>query len=127
MGTAGRSTRLAAVVRTVTAPISLTLPHDWHSPHRPTHLTAVQPHSEQRKPLDLVDVLAAMDDNLRRDPDIGRERSRAPGGGQCPSTTFLRPSSMPCQFCENCSACSGLSQPSWVSLTSVPPPAGESS
>ena len=48
IGTAGRSTALAAVVRTVTAPTSDTLPHAWHSPHRPTHFTACQPHSEHR-------------------------------------------------------------------------------
>ena len=29
-------------------PTASTLPHAWHSPQRPTHLTAVQPHSEQR-------------------------------------------------------------------------------
>ena len=40
--------RSAAVVRTATAPISLTVPQAWHSPHRPTHLIVVQPHSEQR-------------------------------------------------------------------------------
>ena len=122
MGTAGRSTRAAAVVRTVTAPISLTLPQDWHSPQRPTHLTAVQPHSEQRKPLDLVDVFAAMGDNLR-----GAADNPVEGGGQWPSATFLRPSSMPCQFCENCSACLALSQPSWVSCTVVESPDGDSS
>ena len=49
IGTAGRSTALAAVVRTVTAPTSDTLPQAWHSPQRPTHLMACQPHSEQRK------------------------------------------------------------------------------
>jgi hypothetical protein len=27
---------------------SATEPHAWHSPHRPTHLAEVQPHSEQR-------------------------------------------------------------------------------
>jgi hypothetical protein len=48
MGMAGRSTTTAAVVRTVTAPISLTEPQAWHSPHRPTHLIVVHPHSEQR-------------------------------------------------------------------------------
>ena len=45
MGTAGRSTDFAAVVRAETAPTSVTDPHAWHSPHRPTHLAVVQPHS----------------------------------------------------------------------------------
>ena len=31
---------------------------------------------------------------------------------------------MPCQFCENCFACSALSQPSWVSCTAVVSPDG---
>ena len=48
IGIAGRSTAVAAVVRAVTAPTSATLPHAWHSPHRPTHFTACQPHSEHR-------------------------------------------------------------------------------
>ena len=48
IGMAGRSTTTAAVVRTATAPISLTDPQAWHSPHRPTHLIVVHPHSEQR-------------------------------------------------------------------------------
>ena len=30
------------------AAISSTVPHAWHSPQRPTHLVAVQPHSTQR-------------------------------------------------------------------------------
>jgi len=32
----------------VGAPDCATLPHAWHSPHRPTQRGAVQPHSEQR-------------------------------------------------------------------------------
>ena len=47
MGMAGRSTVLA-VVRAETAPTSETLPHAWHSPHRPTHFAVCQPHSEHR-------------------------------------------------------------------------------
>jgi hypothetical protein len=31
------------------APTCSTVPQAWHSPHRPTHLPAVQPHSVQRK------------------------------------------------------------------------------
>ena len=45
---AGCDTDVAAVVRIVGAPTSATDPHAWHSPHRPTHLTVVQPHSAQR-------------------------------------------------------------------------------
>ena len=37
-----------SVVRTVGAETSSTVPHAWHSPHRPTHLPTVQPHSAQR-------------------------------------------------------------------------------
>ncbi|GAA4115635.1 hypothetical protein GCM10022415_12200 [Knoellia locipacati] len=48
MGTAGRSTLLAAVVRAETAPTSVTDPQAWHSPQRPTHLTVVHPHSVHR-------------------------------------------------------------------------------
>ena len=29
---------------------STTVPQAWHSPHRPTHFAAVQPHSAQAKP-----------------------------------------------------------------------------
>ena len=47
IGTAGVVTGPAAV-RPTGAPASATLPHAWHSPHRPTHLAASQPHSEQR-------------------------------------------------------------------------------
>jgi hypothetical protein len=32
----------------VAGPSSVTEPHAWHSPHRPTHLAVVQPHSVQR-------------------------------------------------------------------------------
>jgi len=31
------------------AAISSTVPHAWHSPHLPTHLVALQPHSTHRK------------------------------------------------------------------------------
>ena len=48
MGVAGAVTGPALVVRTATAPTSLTVPHAWHSPQRPTHLAAAQPHSAQR-------------------------------------------------------------------------------
>src|SRR5690348_15417253 len=122
MGTAGRSTRAALVVRTVTAPSSLTLPQAWHSPQRPTHLTVVQPHSEQRNPLVLVDVFAAMADNLRAGTDSDR---RPPGHAD--SATFFRPSSIPCQLCENCSAWAASVHPSWVSVTMVTPSADDSS
>ncbi|GEA81220.1 hypothetical protein CUD01_16640 [Cellulomonas uda] len=29
---------------------STTEPHDWHSPHRPTHFVVVHPHSVHRNP-----------------------------------------------------------------------------
>ena len=45
---AGWDTEVAAVVRIVGTPTSATEPQVWHSPHRPTHLTVVQPHSAQR-------------------------------------------------------------------------------
>ena len=47
IGTAGAVTGLAAA-RSVGAAASATDPHAWHSPHRPTHLAASQPHSVQR-------------------------------------------------------------------------------
>ena len=47
MGTAGALTGLAEV-RSVGAAASATEPHAWHSPQRPTHLAASQPHSVQR-------------------------------------------------------------------------------
>jgi hypothetical protein len=45
MGRAGSRTVVAAVVRATAVPVSSTVPHAWHSPQRPTHLTVVQPHS----------------------------------------------------------------------------------
>ena len=33
---------------------SATVPQAWHSPHRPTHLAVVHPHSAQRYPFDGV-------------------------------------------------------------------------
>ncbi len=49
IGTAAEVTG-AAPVRDVVAgaAASATEPQAWHSPHRPTHLADVQPHSEQR-------------------------------------------------------------------------------
>jgi len=47
MDTAGELTGPAAV-RPTGVPTSATLPQAWHSPHRPTHLAASQPHSEHR-------------------------------------------------------------------------------
>ena len=67
-------TAVAAVVRAGASPTSATLPHAWHSPQRPTHLSAVHPHSEQRKPAARREVvLVAMADNLR-----ARRRHRGP-------------------------------------------------
>lgn len=52
MGLAGSWTLEAAVVLAVVGPLaSTTVPQDWHSPQRPTHLAVVQPHSVQRKAL----------------------------------------------------------------------------
>ena len=50
IGCAGVVTAAAALVRpcSCSAPISWTVPQAWHSPHRPTHLAVVQPHSVQR-------------------------------------------------------------------------------
>src|SRR3982750_3355813 len=47
IGIAGVLTGPATVRPWGTAP-SATLPHAWHSPHRPTHLAVSHPHSEQR-------------------------------------------------------------------------------
>ena len=49
-GTAGADATVARVAGPAVALASTTVPHAWHSPHRPTHLTAVQPHSVQRYP-----------------------------------------------------------------------------
>ena len=48
IGTAGVRLVTTAVVRARTAPTSSTVPHAWHSPHRPTHFAVVQPQSVQR-------------------------------------------------------------------------------
>ena len=47
IGTAGALTGPAAA-RSVGAAASATEPQAWHSPQRPTHLVASQPHSVQR-------------------------------------------------------------------------------
>ena len=49
IGGAGSRPTPADVVRPRAAPASPTVPQAWHSPQRPTHLAAVQPHSVQRK------------------------------------------------------------------------------
>ncbi len=60
IGRAARSplTAMGATPRAdaVEAAVSTTVPHDWHSAHRPTHLIDVQPHSVQRN----VEVTRAM-------------------------------------------------------------------
>ena len=48
IGTAGRVTGLAVVRPAGSDAASATDPQAWHSPQRPTHLVASQPHSEQR-------------------------------------------------------------------------------
>jgi len=60
MGTAACETEPATNESRLGAPISSTLPHAWHSPHRPTHLVDVQPHSLQRKG-SLAGALAMID------------------------------------------------------------------
>ncbi|GMA30326.1 hypothetical protein GCM10025875_03180 [Litorihabitans aurantiacus] len=47
MGRAGERGGVAAVADRVAAgpPASTTVPHAWHSAHRPTHFAARQPHS----------------------------------------------------------------------------------
>ena len=61
-------------------PASWTVPHAWHSPHRPLHLADCQPHSVQRKPdvpaddLAMARTLAATSDNLSKlEPNLRRE------------------------------------------------------
>jgi hypothetical protein len=68
MGTAGVLT--GAAVRGVTArmPVragrgilaSSTVPQAWHSPHRPVHLSACQPHSVHRYPAAPADDFAML-------------------------------------------------------------------
>src|SRR5581483_6886258 len=58
MGTAFAVTAPGAT-RSAGAPTSATDPHVWHSPHRPTHLAASQPHSPQRN-IALVRFAVAM-------------------------------------------------------------------
>ncbi|BDZ62552.1 hypothetical protein GCM10025873_23430 [Demequina sediminis] len=66
-GVAGVVTEVALVAGPAgAAPASITVPHAWHSPHRPTHFTAVQPHSVQRYPGDVLRVVAAMRSRYRR-------------------------------------------------------------
>jgi hypothetical protein len=48
IGSAGVDTAAAVVVRATGEPVSSTVPQAWHSPHRPTHLSAVQPQAPQR-------------------------------------------------------------------------------
>ncbi|TWG85040.1 hypothetical protein L603_000200000490 [Cellulosimicrobium cellulans J34] len=50
MGRAGERLGVTAVVRGPEAAgaSSVTVPHSWHSPQRPTHLAVVHPHSLQR-------------------------------------------------------------------------------
>jgi hypothetical protein len=48
IGSAGAVTGPADTVRSSGGPASPTLPHAWHSGHRPTHLASCRPHSAQR-------------------------------------------------------------------------------
>jgi hypothetical protein len=79
MGTAGRSTAPAAVVRTATAPTSETLPHAWHSPQRPTHLGACHPHSEQRNAAVLRGVRREEEAAMRHTVCGPADRAATPG------------------------------------------------
>jgi hypothetical protein len=56
IGTAGALTGPARTRRNLAgagaaAPASSTVPHAWHSPHRPAHLVVCQPHSVHRNAL----------------------------------------------------------------------------
>jgi hypothetical protein len=56
IGTAGALTGPAMTRRSpagtgATVPASCTVPHAWHSPHRPAHLVVRQPHSVHRNVL----------------------------------------------------------------------------
>jgi hypothetical protein len=56
IGTAGvltgpAKTRRSPACAGAAAPASCTVPHAWHSPHRPAHLVARQPHSVHRNAL----------------------------------------------------------------------------
>ncbi|CCH70021.1 hypothetical protein BN10_480020 [Phycicoccus elongatus Lp2] len=78
IGTAGRSTAPAAVVRTLTAPTSLIDPQAWHSPHRPIHLLVCHPHSEHWYAAALrAEDLAAMRHTVCRGADSARSLPRA--------------------------------------------------
>jgi hypothetical protein len=50
MGSAAERTGATATVRGPAAagPSSVTVPHAWHSPHRPAHFAVAHPHSVQR-------------------------------------------------------------------------------
>src|SRR5438270_586634 len=70
----------AALVRTGTSPTSATVPHAWHSPHRPTHFGVTQPHSPQRYAglgVPLRAVLAAMGRSVGTTPDNAVEAAPA--------------------------------------------------
>ncbi len=47
--TAPATTRRGPACGAAAAPASCTVPHAWHSPHRPAHLVVRQPHSVHRK------------------------------------------------------------------------------
>ena len=85
IGTAGALTGPAAAAD-VGAAASATEPQAWHSPQRPTHLAASQPHSEQRKlararPLPRPDWigLVVMHRTLGEAADIASEAARRAG------------------------------------------------
>ncbi|GAA1757833.1 hypothetical protein GCM10009810_16620 [Nostocoides vanveenii] len=67
IGSAGRPGVVTARVRAPGAPTSATVPHAWHSPHRPTHLGPLQPHSLHRKVM--LRTVFAMPETLNETTD----------------------------------------------------------
>ena len=71
---------------------STTVPHCWHSPHRPTHLIVVHPHSVHRYGAVWVVRLVAITARLRGPSDIGRRRWRCQdpdASTAAPTTSWL--------------------------------------
>src|SRR4051794_2327335 len=90
---AGSTTVVAAVVRATAVPVSSTVPHAWHSPQRPTHLTVVQPHSAHlyAGALEAREVFVAMRSTLAAAPD----NSRPPAPTVPAARPWLRPRPCP--------------------------------
>jgi hypothetical protein len=78
IGIAGDDTGPAVMRAALGAPTSATVPHAWHSPHRPIHRGVVHPHSLHANgdfpALDLVDPAAfTMSANLIHPTDKPRQ------------------------------------------------------